>query len=302
LNVQEIDVSEEYKKSPMEVLKKYSLALPEFDPHAAEESPFFRAMFMPPSLDIDGPIEIPKDVHLVEYDEEDTREYPLFKYINLLTIIETIRPRKIYMHCFRGKCAGGRWWTLASRFVTVVSVPDHVHEIFGVPVKNHAHVSDVIRMHVIYKHGGIYVDGDVIMVRPIDDLLAPRIGQNFISPWEFQGSTIGQSVFMAPPHSPFLHRWIEAYRYFRDDCWVCHSVLLGGMLAKTFPSEINALKSQSFLRPLYNELPSIFGNKTYNFEEQGNYGMHLWCSAGACRDYLDTIKLPADLARFDNST
>lgn len=43
--------------------------------------------------------------------------------------------------------------------------------IFGTPVKHYAHKADIVRMEALLRWGGIYLDIDVITLRPFDHLL-----------------------------------------------------------------------------------------------------------------------------------
>jgi hypothetical protein len=150
-------------------------------------------------------------------------------------------------------------------YVTVQYL-EKTSSIFGNPVKKGSHISDIHRMAAVYKHGGIYMDSDVLILRSFDHLLTARRGHNFISPWETEGD--------------------------------CHAVLMGGALARLYPSEITALHPRTFLWPMYDQLDQIFGPKYYDFKE--NYGMHLWHSMPGT--WLDDIRDPRDLLRYANTT
>ena len=43
--------------------------------------------------------------------------------------------------------------------------------MYGQTVAGAAHVSDVWRAHIMLKYGGVYVDTDVVLVRPLTDRL-----------------------------------------------------------------------------------------------------------------------------------
>lgn len=47
--------------------------------------------------------------------------------------------------------------------------------------KKYAHVTDVVRLHVLYEHGGIYMDTDVEVLKPLDPLLTNRAFSGFES-------------------------------------------------------------------------------------------------------------------------
>jgi len=258
-------------------------------------SPMFKAFFVPHF--IPHVSRIPKDVHLVEYNDF----YPLYKYISLLTVVEVVKPDNIYMHCIDNKCGHGKWWDLAKRFVKCVEITYPTREIHGHKINVMAHATDVVRMKSIYNQGGIYLDSDVMMIKPIDSLLELGSGQTVVAPWEYDGSTLGASVFAGVAGSPFIRRWMDTYRFFNDDCWACHAITVPGLLAQVYPSEARMLDHRTFLEPLWTDPDKIFGNGYYDFTVD-NYGMHLWCSAGNCQEHLLKITSPADLNKYSHTT
>lgn len=78
-----------------------------------------------------------------------------------------------------------------------------------------AFVSDVARLWALVHHGGIYMDTDVEVVRPLDDLLIHRA---FIG---FEGTRwIGTNLIGTKPHNPFLTDFLKDYdqrRFIRED-------------------------------------------------------------------------------------
>ncbi|MYL69907.1 glycosyl transferase [Halobacillus litoralis] len=74
-----------------------------------------------------------------------------------------------------------------------------------------AFVSDYVRLYALYHVGGIYLDTDVMVYKPFDDLL---LGEAF---WGFeQEEYIATSTFGARKGHPFIKEFMEDYhqRYF----------------------------------------------------------------------------------------
>jgi hypothetical protein len=46
-----------------------------------------------------------------------------------------------------------------------------VEKVFGRPVSHYAHRADVVRLQVLEEFGGIYLDLDLISLKPVDHLL-----------------------------------------------------------------------------------------------------------------------------------
>ncbi|GAB5576812.1 alpha-1 [Prionailurus iriomotensis] len=77
---------------------------------------------------------------------------------------------------------------------------------------NWLHVSsDASRLAIIWKYGGIYMDTDVISIRPIPE-------ENFLAAQSSQYSSNG--VFGFLPHHPFLWECMENFvEHYNSDIW-----------------------------------------------------------------------------------
>jgi len=64
----------------------------------------------------------------------------------------------------------GEWWERAKKFVTPieVSVP---RKIYGNKLYHYAHKADVLRILILLKFGGIYLDIDTVWIKPFKPLL-----------------------------------------------------------------------------------------------------------------------------------
>ena len=77
-------------------------------------------------------------------------------------------------------------------------------EAYG--AKKYAFVSDVARLHVLADHGGIYLDTDIEVVKPFDDLLA----RDYFIGYEHFG-VIGTGVIGASAGVGFIRGFLESY-------------------------------------------------------------------------------------------
>ena len=74
--------------------------------------------------------------------------------------------------------------------------------------KKWAFVSDVARLWALVYEGGIYMDTDVEIIRPLDNLLANKA---FIG---FEGTQwIGTNLMGTEPHNAFLQAFLEDYNH-----------------------------------------------------------------------------------------
>ncbi|ORX56872.1 hypothetical protein DM01DRAFT_1284673 [Hesseltinella vesiculosa] len=154
---------------------------------------------------------------------------------------------------------------------------DLVPTIYDRRLSHFAHQADVIRLDVLRRYGGIYLDLDVISVKPMDDLL----NHEFVMGQEGVGGSVGlcNGVILSQPNARFLQRWQQTYHTFNMEQWNYHSVILPGKLAPYFKDEITIQNHTSFFWPLWDSpgLRAIFLEKSYDWAD--NYATHLWESA-----------------------
>ena len=200
------------------------------------------------------------------------KPWSLVHHVCLKSAVERIAPQETFFyHEFEPT---GPWWELSRELVTPIRI-EAPREIFGRPLDHVAHRSDVVRLQQLIKHGGIYLDADVLVQRSFDDILDHRtvLGQ------EGQDAQWGltNAVILAEPQSPFLCRWLEEYRSFRGEVWNEHSVQLPLKLARAHPSEITILPPTAFFWPLWTEehLDWIFAS-TRPIPVDQSYANHLW--------------------------
>ncbi len=205
------------------------------------------------------------------------RPWSLVHYVCLKSAVERIAPEKTFFYYeFE---PNGPWWGLTREFITPVRI-EAPREIFGRPLAHVAHRADVVRLQKLIEHGGIYLDADVLVHRGFDDLLSHSavLGEEGIN--SQYGLT--NAVILAEPESPFLRRWLDAYRSFRstgrwDKFWNEHGVKVPSELARTYPREITVLPHTAFFWPLWTEehLDWIYASDRPIPMDQ-TYANHLW--------------------------
>ncbi|WP_420819031.1 glycosyltransferase family 32 protein [Paenibacillus nanensis] len=72
--------------------------------------------------------------------------------------------------------------------------------------RKYAFVSDYARLHALYHHGGIYMDTDVEVLRPLDPLLAHEAFTGFEDEHFLQSGTMG-----AAPNHPWIGMLLDDY-------------------------------------------------------------------------------------------
>ena len=121
------------------------------------------------------------------------------------------------------------------------------------------------------EYGGVYLDTDHLVLRPLDDLL----NNSAVIGTETKGSQCGNGFLLAEPGAKFLQLWLSNYTDFRDSQWAEHSTFRPYRLSLDYPHLVRVV--DSFFRPNYNEIPAFFDRKKVpRYDWAKHYGVHLY--------------------------
>ena len=230
---------------------------------------------------------IPNIVHFVYINE---RPWRLHHYLSVKSA-SRLNPQKI--NIWLDKEPEGEWWEATKPLVNLNFVTPPT-EIFGTPITQPAHKSDVIRLQVLLEYGGIYADTDVIFTKSFDNILNNKfvLGQQGLN----GGEGLCPAVILSEINSTFGQQWLRGFKeYFKggppgSDTWCTHSVYYPLLLSKKIPNEITILNHEAFFWPLYHkEHIEILLRKNQTFPNA--YAHHLWesCCILDGEKYLDTL-------------
>lgn len=145
--------------------------------------------------------------------------------------------------------------------------------------KNWAFVSDYVRLKVVYEHGGIYMDTDMMLLKPLDDFLE---NECFLVA-EHQKS-IGVGIFGAIKNNSFVKLCFDSYlkedfSFFPIPKIVSNVFLNQYKVERKFVenivlSDIVVYQPNYFYSLPYTKLFDIHHYKKYLTDEV--YGVHLW--------------------------
>ena len=237
---------------------------------------------------------IPNIVHFVYINE---RPWKLHHYLSIKSAFR-LNPKQI--NIWLDKEPEGKWWELTKPLVNLNLITPPT-EIFGIPITQPAHKSDVIRLQVLLEQGGIYADTDTIFVKPFNDILNNKfvMGQQGVN----GGEGLCPAIILSEKDSNFGQQWLAGFKdHFKggppgSDTWCTHSVQYPRWLSQQLPNEITILNHEAFFWPLYHQshMEVLFEqNHTFN----NAYSHHLWESSG--KKYLDLLDL--DIIKNENTT
>ena len=140
-------------------------------------------------------------------------------YVSIKSVYKIQKPEKVMFHC--DVIPTDIWWQKAWRdFPLIVVFHSSRSDIFGVKSQHIEHISDIIRLEILQEQGGIYLDCDVIIVKPLDPLrhYPATMGK------EDRYPLLNAGTIIASPNSTFIRLWYNSYKTdFRPDKWVYNS-------------------------------------------------------------------------------
>jgi len=213
---------------------------------------------------------IPDIVHFISF---GCRQFRIHHYLSFLSVIFQQNPESILLHtnCESGYLDESGYWNsvqmIAGEKLKMIHM-DPPLEIFSHQINVVEHQSDVARLYVLLRYGGIYLDDDVILLKSLNRL----IDENEFIIGEENYDALANSILMSSNNAWFLKKWFQEYKYFNDDIWSHHSCFVPWGLAKLFPDTVS-VQRENLLRPNWEELYLTFKKK---YDWSNNYAIHLY--------------------------
>ncbi|XP_041366955.1 uncharacterized protein LOC121381677 [Gigantopelta aegis] len=145
-------------------------------------------------------------------------------------------------------------------------------QIYGRAVKVSEHHKDIVRLEAVLEYGGIYLDLDAMVVKPLDPLLNYEV----VMGYEHENGLCNGAI-IAVAWADFLKIRHLEYKSFQDKQWAEHSVHLPAVLARKHKNLIHT-EERSFYRPNWedNDLRQLYEVGQIYDLKTNNYVVHLW--------------------------
>ncbi|KAM3422115.1 hypothetical protein BST61_g2486 [Cercospora zeina] len=174
------------------------------------------------------------------------------QYLAVKAAIVRMRAREVKIHT-NGMDTGNQWWQELAPKVTLERVDaTQILDHRGLPITNMdlPHQTDILRIAILLREGGIYMDTDVYAFKPFTDLLNSH--RDSLMGHE-GGNRYGlcNAVVVSRPGSEFLVKWQKTYETFSPKRWNEHSVLMPKKLQVMHPHLICPLSPSVFFWPTW---------------------------------------------------
>jgi GR25 family glycosyltransferase involved in LPS biosynthesis len=226
----------------------------------------------------DSQLRVPNVVHFV-YTPRVSPRLDVWIYISVLSAAINTKPDIIRWH--HRSLPQGPWWECTRPLLTSLDVVDDVTSIHGRPFPelSEANKSDVVRLQVLMREGGIYLDTDTLVLRSFDPLRT-RYAVSLAKDPAVDDAVVN-AVIVAPRNASFLQRWWAEYRTFDNAEWSAHSSCnISAHLAQRHPDEVNLLPHTAFFPRSWRPPHLTIAYEADDCRsEADSFAVHKWSSA-----------------------
>ena len=210
---------------------------------------------------------IPNIIHYIFGLEKQTHEFPFVYYLSIYSNYVINKPYIIYFHY--QYMPYGMWWDKAKDLVKLNYVNMNNVLWGNKKIVKYAHKADKLRLELLYKYGGIYMDIDTITYRSYHHLL----NYDFVIGKQEENYGINNitlycnAIMLSKAGNKFIKYWLDLYEmHFETHGWCEASVHLPHKIFELIKSEhgnssicnIKIMDKESFYYPSYNQVNKIF--------------------------------------------
>lgn len=165
-------------------------------------------------------------------------------------------------------------WDEIAQHVHLVKV-DPPQEFGGVELTSYQYKADVLRLQILQQQGGVYLDIDVISLKPFGNLWQE---QCVLGMENQQGTSITNAVILTEPNHPFIDRWLQdTATSLKDRPWAWHGVCLPWEIYSngTWPT-VRLEPRESFMPFDFRDAYILEADAARAGDLDRSYTMHLW--------------------------
>ncbi|XP_045176446.2 uncharacterized protein LOC123536984 [Mercenaria mercenaria] len=211
-------------------------------------------------------LRVPNVVHYVWFNK---KELSFFEFVSFMSTLRFVRPCAIFIH--GNMLPSGNYWNfIVNMYPNIVHVVRMVKAtLFGNKVHYVEHNGDIWRIKALQRFGGIYMDTDTLLVKPIEPL---RKYPCTLSR-QTKNRTVSSAFIMSERNATFIREWYELYIiYYVNDSYTYNAMMYPSYLANGKP-EIIHIEYGTISRPDEQLRDVIFNTNT---GWSNIYGMHLF--------------------------
>lgn len=231
---------------------------------------------------------IPKVIHFIFF---GFTKFEFIHYLAVRSAAEVHQPDQIFLYYSQAPVDNPLWDAILPLVELVPVTPPE--EFNGVKLESYQYRADILRLQKLIEYGGIYLDIDIISLKPFDKLLNNEcvLGIESGDQTLESAESITNAVILCQPNNPFIQDWLAATgNNLKDKHWAYHAVNLPVELLKNKQYNVHLEPKKSFMPFGWRE-PWIFDDDQSKLDLlEDSYTIHLW----------ETIWQP-DLVKVNNN-
>ena len=223
--------------------------------------------------------EIPKIIHILYFGETEFYNY---HHRCVHSMIQYMPDYDIRIYNAKEPVGNKYWDDIKKQERVSIHKIDPPVFYDGFELKHFQYKADVVRLELLYEHGGVYLDLDMLIVRPFHDVF--KSGHSFYISEERAGiHSLINAFLAAKPKNEFIKLWLESFKSgLRLGIWAHHIRDSNRILIEDNPHYIHKyrmkiLDGQLFMPLHWQDTVAFIHSETtaYEFPPQ-SYGTHLW--------------------------
>lgn len=229
--------------------------------------------------------EIPKIIHLLYFGET---EFYNFHHRCIHSMIQYMPDYEIRIYNTKEPSSENQYWQdIKSNPRVRIHKMDAPQFYDGFELKHFQYKADVARLELLYEHGGVYLDIDMIIVRSFHEIFAS--GHSFYISEEREGSNgrgsgaLINAFLAAKPKNEFIKLWLNEFKSgLRLGIWAHHIRDSNKQLLEKHPHymhkyRIRVLDWKMFMPLHWQDTEAFIRSETVPYEfPPESYGTHLW--------------------------
>ena len=180
---------------------------------------------------------VPNIIHFIYPCWELTRPLSYLNYMAVKMAKEVQKPTEIKFW-IDGTPKPSPWWDAIQPLVTVEQITFD-RSFGGTEIVWPQYVSDVYRLQILIKHGGIYMDTDMLLLLPLTEFMQDwdnRVTMCYEPTTKPEPESICNALIMAAPNNTFLRYWLSRMpEALKSETWAHGGVQIPFMLHKEHP-------------------------------------------------------------------
>ena len=154
---------------------------------------------------------VPNIFHFIRFNRTNMT---FVEMLAIKSVILNSNPDMVFIHCDFPPT--GPYWAMIKHHAKIqTKFVFRPREIFGRKIMYIHHAADIVRIEILLKFGGIYLDNDMFVIRSFDRL---RV-YDFTVAWHKDEKSMGNMILIGSKDSQFLKMYYNSYRNFQPLAW-----------------------------------------------------------------------------------